>query len=218
VAQEGTIVRWNDIKGFGFIRSSAVGQDVFVHIRDYRAQDGTAPREGLRVSFEHVHVGGKGPRALAVQPVAGTHASSGKPGAARRPAHAPSQRARQARHAPHSGAWLALPLMAAYGMALAWLVWKGPLPWWILPASFLLNLATFFAYWQDKHAAQQRRWRVREDALHLWSLAGGWGGAWFAHQVLRHKSVKASFRSAYWTTVAVHCAAASTIWWFSQAR
>lgn len=67
----------------------------------------------------------------------------------------------------------------------------------MLPVSVFLNLATFFAYWQDKYAAQQRRWRVTEEMLHLWCLADGWRGAWFAQQVLRHKSVKASFRNAY---------------------
>jgi len=87
----------------------------------------------------------------------------------------------------------------------------------VLPASVLLNLATFFAYWQDKHAAQQGRWRIKEETLHLWSLAGGWGGAWLAQQVLRHKSVKASFRATYRLTVMTHCGTALGIWWFLRA-
>lgn len=113
-----------------------------------------------------------------------------------------------------TGAWWALPLMVAYGLGLAWVVWRREAPWWILPAAFLLNVATFFAYWQDKYAAQQRRWRVKEDTLHLWSLAGGWAGAWFAQQLLRHKSVKESFRSTYAATVMLHCAAVSGVWWW----
>lgn len=80
----------------------------------------------------------------------------------------------------------------------------------------MLNVAAFFAYWQDKYAAQQRRWRIKGATLHLWSPAGGWGGAWFAQQILRHKSVKASFRTTYRATVATHCAGACGIWWFSQ--
>jgi uncharacterized membrane protein YsdA (DUF1294 family) len=40
------------------------------------------------------------------------------------------------------------------------------------------------------------KWRIKEDTLHVWSLAGGWPGAWFAQQVLRHKSRKESFRQA----------------------
>ena len=118
---------------------------------------------------------------------------------------------------PASGAGIALPLMAAYALALAWLVWTRQLPWWVLAASFFLNLAAFCAYWQDKYAAQQRRWRIREDTLHLWSLAGGWAGAWFAQRVLRHKTAKASFRATYRASVAAHCALAAGLWWVFRA-
>lgn len=123
---------------------------------------------------------------------------------------------RRAARAPHSGAWFALPLMAAYGLALSWLVWNRQAPWWVLPAVFVLNLLAFLAYRMDKQAARQRRWRIREDTLHLWSLAGGWLGAWFAQQLLRHKSAKASFRITYWATVVLHCAGAAGIWWSSR--
>ena len=213
--KEGTIVRWNDAKGFGCIREAAAARDVFVHVRDYRSTQGAAPRPGLRVGFEEIHVGGKGPRAMAVQPLAESGATSIRPSGAR-PASPRRQERRRAGRAPHSGAWFALPLMAAYGLALAWLVWHRQAPSWVVPAAVVLNLAAFFAYWQDKHAAQQRRWRIREDTLHLWSLAGGWAGAWFAQQVLRHKSAKVSFRITYWATVVLHCAGAAGIWWFMR--
>lgn len=212
--REGTIVRWDDAKGFGFIGNDDGAQDLFVHVRDYRSSAGQLPRQGLRVSFEDIHVGGKGPRAVAVQPAA-EWAGSGR-------ARAPAPPRRQPvgpppRPAPGAGGWWALPLMAAYGLAMSWLVWQRPATWWLFPASLMLNLATFFAYWQDKYAAQQRRWRIKEETLHLWSLAGGWGGAWFAQQVLRHKSVKPSFRATYRATVTIHCAAAACgIWWFTQ--
>ena len=210
--KEGTIVRWNDDKGFGFIRSDSIAQDVFVHARDYRPHAGEVPRQGLRVSFEDVHVGGKGPRAIAVRPLAAA-ATRQRSAAARAPGSRQRQAVRSPAAASGSGAWWAFPLMAAYALALAWLVWQRQAPWWLLAVSMLLNLATFFAYWQDKYAAQQRRWRVKEDTLHLWSLAGGWIGAWFAQQVLRHKSVKPSFRAAYGATVVMHCVGACGVWW-----
>jgi uncharacterized membrane protein YsdA (DUF1294 family)/cold shock CspA family protein len=207
--KQGMIVRWDDAKGFGFIRGAGAAQDLFVHVRDYRSLHGAAPRPGLRVSFEEIHVGGKGPRAMAVQPLA-EGAGAPRPSAVR-PASPP--RRQQRRRAPQSGAWFALPLMAAYALALAWLVWDRRIPWWVLPSACVLNLLAFFAYWQDKHAAQHRRWRIREDTLHLWSLAGGWAGAWFAQQMLRHKSAKVSFRITYWATVVLHCAGVAGIWW-----
>lgn len=211
--KEGTIVRWDEAKGFGFIRSGSVAQDVFVHVRDYRSRVGEAPRPGLRVTFEDVHVGGKGPRAVAVQPIDAPDASVRGNGGARAASRGRKQGTRATGRTPPSGARWALPLMAAYAAALTWLVWQKQVPWWVLPASLLLNLATFFAYWQDKDAAQQRRWRIPESTLHLWSLAGGWAGAWFAQQLLRHKSVKASFRATYLATVAMHCALAVGLWW-----
>jgi uncharacterized membrane protein YsdA (DUF1294 family) len=106
-----------------------------------------------------------------------------------------------------SGAAITLPLMALHATALAWAVWTHLLPWWILPAWFFLNLLTFFVYRRDKHAAGKGAWRTSESTLHLWSLAGGWPGAWCAQQVLRHKSRKQPFRAVYWATVALHCAA-----------
>jgi uncharacterized membrane protein YsdA (DUF1294 family)/cold shock CspA family protein len=215
--KEGTIVRWDEAKGFGFIRSGAVAQDVFVHVRDYRSHDGGAPRPGLRVTFEDIHVGGKGPRAVSVEPISASPGTVRRASAGRAQAARPRQKVRRGGAAAYSGAWWALPLMAAYALALSWLAWHQQLPWWMFPAWLLLNLATFFTYSRDKYAARNRGWRVKENTLHLWSLAGGWAGAWFAQQLLRHKSVKASFRGVYWATVVIHCGAAFGVWWFFDA-
>jgi uncharacterized membrane protein YsdA (DUF1294 family)/cold shock CspA family protein len=217
--KEGTIVRWDDARGFGFIRSRSLAQDVFVHVRDFRSATGQAPRPGLRVTFEEIHVGGKGPRAVAVQAIAASGAGGApRTGAGvRAPAQDRHQDRRRTRRATQSGGRWVLPLMALYVLALTGLVLQRQLPWWVLPLALFLNLGTFFAYWQDKYAAQQRRWRIKEDTLHLWSLAGGWGGAWFAQQILRHKSLKASFRTTYWTTVVIHCGAVFGFCWFARA-
>jgi uncharacterized membrane protein YsdA (DUF1294 family) len=115
------------------------------------------------------------------------------------------------------GTVVAPALMLAYAALILWAVWTRRLPWWLLAALPVLNVTTFFAYWQDKYAAEQGRWRVREDTLHLFSLAGGWPGAWLAQQILRHKSRKAEFRATYWLTVTLHCAAAGGwLWWATR--
>jgi uncharacterized membrane protein YsdA (DUF1294 family) len=97
--------------------------------------------------------------------------------------------------------------MLGWAALLAWASWTGRLPPMTLPITLLLNLATFITYWRDKRAAQAGRWRIAENTLHLLSLLGGWPGAWLGQQMLRHKSSKASFRWAYWATVALHCLA-----------
>ena len=210
--KQGTVARWDDAKGFGFIRGTGA-QDIFFHVRDFRAGPGAIPRPGMKVTFEEIHVGGKGPRAMVVQPVGTTPAAAARPDRAPRPR--PPQTRRTTSSPSASGAWIALPLMSAYAATLLWAAWMKLLPGWVLPASLLLNLAVFFVYWKDKYAAGTGQWRVKEDTLHLWSLLGGWGGAWFAQQLLRHKSRKASFLQVYWFTVVAHCAAVG--WWLYRA-
>lgn len=218
--KEGTIVRWDDAKGFGFIRGSSATQEVFLHARDFSSPTGDVPRQGLRVTFEEIHVGGKGPRAMSATPFTAARLRRGAGSPRReevpRPTSQPRHHALSRQRALDSGSGWVFALMTAYVLALVWLAWTRQVPLWIPAASVLLNLATYFAYWQDKYAAQHGRWRIKEDTLHLWSLAGGWCGAWFAHQVLRHKSAKQSFRRVYWTTVIAHYAGALAIWWWSR--
>lgn len=101
----------------------------------------------------------------------------------------------------------AIALMLAYAAALAAAVLAQALPPWVAGALALVNALTFGAYALDKRAATQGRRRIRERSLHLWSLAGGWPAAWWAQRLLRHKTVKASFRRGYWVSVVLHGAA-----------
>ena len=64
--RQGRLVRWEAERGFGFIRSPDVSADVFVHLRDFSDRQ-LKPQVGMELSFEEIHVGGKGPRAVAVQ-------------------------------------------------------------------------------------------------------------------------------------------------------
>ncbi len=68
-------------------------------------------------------------------------------------------------------------------------------------------MLAFVLYAVDKSAAERGDWRVSESNLHLVALAGGWPGALLAQQWLRHKTVKASFRSTFWGTVLANVAA-----------
>lgn len=56
---EGTVAKWNNDRGFGFIAPTEGGPDVFVHISAF-PQDGIRPSLGDRFSFEiDVDPGGK---------------------------------------------------------------------------------------------------------------------------------------------------------------
>jgi len=205
--RQGRLVRWEAERGFGFVRSPDVSADVFVHLRDFSDRQ-LKPQVGMELSFEEIHVGGKGPRAVAVQ-AASAGASRTPPNRApvssnRRPAPRATPRRVSASESPAS--WGVLFILV-YGALLGAAVWSGRLPALALGVVAALSLLTFGAYALDKNAAQAGRWRTKESTLHLFALAGGWPGAWAAQRLLRHKSSKRSFLTVYRVTVAVHCAA-----------
>lgn len=206
--KQGTVVRWNAERAFGFIRSQDTDADVFFHVRDYRG--GSAPREGQAVVYEEIHVGGKGPRAMAVQPVgvlatAQASARSAQGPSASKPRQRQASRADRA-HGTPAFQGLAFLMMGIWAGLLAFGAWNGRLPFWLLGGAAALNLLTFAVYYIDKQAAKSGQWRTSESTLHGLALAGGWPGAWFAQQMLRHKSSKTEFRVAYWATVMANCA------------
>lgn len=218
---QGTIRRWDSAKGFGFIQG-AHSSNVFFHIRDFRAS--TPPAEGMRVQYEEIQVGGKGPRAMDVRPLV-TRASAAASSTAARPA-ATSPALSTARRPPSAaqprggpqrqpdapaGAGLAMALMLGWLCLLAWGTWAQRLPVWLLGAMAMLNLLTFLIYALDKSAARRGGWRTSERQLHLLALLGGWPAAWWAQQWLRHKSSKQEFRGVYWVTVLVNCAAVGAV-------
>jgi uncharacterized membrane protein YsdA (DUF1294 family)/cold shock CspA family protein len=207
--KQGKVIRWDDQRGFGFIRCHTTSQDIFFHIRD--CAGGVQPPMNAMVEFEEIHIGGKGPRAMDVRAMqrGATHAGHSsyaqRESGPSRPNRVPHRQARTAQGQSPS-------LLGVSGLALVWgtlLIWgvlQHRLPASTLAAALGLNAVTFFAYWLDKHAAQKGQWRTKEDTLHLFGLAGGWPTARLAQQVLRHKTIKPSFQEMYWCTVWLHLA------------
>lgn len=228
--RQGTLVRWEKDRGFGFIRSPDISADVFVHLRDFMDR-GAAPQVGMKLSFEEIHVGGKGPRAVAVQAegaaqqrVQGRSERSERPernegqdrrqrqpqrsASGARPPNSRVATSRRREAAPSSSSSLPMALLfAGYAALLAYGVLAARVPPIALGVLLLLSLLTFAVYGFDKNAAQAGRWRTAENTLHLLSLAGGWPGAWVAQRLFHHKVRKTSFMAGYWATVLVHMAA-----------
>ena len=79
--------------------------------------------------------------------------------------------------------------------------------WALVPTVYVaMSFVTFIVYAMDKRAARCGAWRTPESTLHLLELLCGWPGAWLAQRVLRHKSVKTSFRIAFFVMVALNVA------------
>ena len=180
---EGTLISWNDQRGFGGIKSSQGGEQIFVHVSAW-PRGGDRPQLNQAVTFE-VELGPKGKRARNVQ----LHH-------VRRPV---KQRLGRADSTQWGTATLfVIPAFVVIFLVVA-VVWK--LPLWVSGLYVVLSVATFFTYAKDKSAAASGSWRTPESTLHALALAGGWPSALLAQQFLRHKSTKANFRRAFWATV-----------------
>lgn len=75
----------------------------------------------------------------------------------------------------------------------------------LLPLVYVgFSCASYVMYSQDKTAALRAMRRTPEARLHFVDLLGGWPGALVAQQRLPHKTLKASFQSVFWCTVAAN--------------
>jgi uncharacterized membrane protein YsdA (DUF1294 family)/cold shock CspA family protein len=186
---EGLIKSWDDDRGFGFIEPAKGGDEIFVHITAFPARSGR-PALKQRVSFEVELDRDNKKRAHHVQLV--------------RPARPASPRARN-RAAEWGGASLfAVPafLLLYLGLAVTWGV-----PRLVAGAYLMLSVVCFILYAADKSAAATGARRTQERTLLAIGLLGGWPGGLVAQQLLRHKSIKSSFRAAFWATVIVNVVA-----------
>ena len=182
----GTIKSWNDERGFGFIEPTQGDQEIFVHIKAFAARSGR-PQVGEQVTFE-VDVNPEGKkRAKRVQPV--------------RIPQAPGRRLNNSPARWGAASFFAIPAFLLVYLVVA-MIWR--VPNWVAGLYLAASAVCFVVYAIDKSAASAGRWRVAERTLILLGFAGGWPGAIVAQQILRHKSSKAEFRSAFWGSVVLN--------------
>lgn len=187
---QGQIVNWNDEKGFGFVEPNGGGRRAFVHISAFAPQS-HRPADGDVIVYTEV-----------TQADGRTSAANIRYGAARR--------LPEKKKARHAGPGIWLTLLFCIFLPAAYLA--GHISVAILAAYLLLSIITFVAYALDKSAARHNRRRTRERTLHLLGAVGGWPGAYFARQWLRHKSSKLSFIRTFWLSAIVNVMA---LFWLS---
>ena len=182
--QKGKVKSWNDDKGCGFIQPMLDAKDIFFHISAFSTKK-RRPEVGQFVTY-----------------------SVGKDSTGRVRAESISFSADQVRamavnkgYGSHFSIVVA-PLFLVFVLLSAVFT---PLPSVVGGLYLALSLLTFVFYWFDKQQAQRGGQRTPENTLHLLSLLGGWPGAVFAQQILRHKTKKQSFRQVFWLTCVVNC-------------
>lgn len=189
----GTLVEWNDQRGFGFVQADVGGERVFVHISAFQPRPSPATRPQLQMRLEFaigLEAGKKRAQQVAWRNLARTPSRGAPPRVAPKPQGG-------------GGTYFAVLAFAALFVLIAW-VWG--VQRWVASLYAVLSLITFFAYCKDKVAARAGRWRTPESTLHVLAVMGGWPGAILAQQWLRHKSSKAAFRAAFWFTAGLNVA------------
>jgi len=175
--RRGTIVTWNDERGYGFIRPEGGGRDVFFHVTDADGR-GSRPQERMNASYEaSVDEHGR-PRATRV------YVRGQKSGA---------------------DAWPVMVTMA-YFAVLGLLGWQDVVGPAVFLTYLILSAVTMLVYRDDKRRASEGRWRRPERLLHLLELAGGWPGALVAQWQFRHKNRKMAYQVIFWLMVAINLA------------
>ena len=169
---------WNADRGFGFVQRAGAS-DVFLHVNAF-PRGTPAPAVGDEVTFD-IEVRDDGKRRAARARPAGV------------PYEAPLR--------PTSPVIGALAILAFVGIYWLVAVYWGPVPLWVLFFYVGVSAITFGCYAIDKSAARLKRRRVAETSLIILGMLGGWPGAIVAQQVLRHKTVKRTFRAAFWLSV-----------------
>ena len=181
---KGTIVEWNDDRGFGFVEPVAGGARVFCHISQFAVRS-RRPIVGERVTYGTSRDERGRLRAVQIQ-------------------RAGAPRSKAVRTPSRMSPWAAVLVSVTFLIFISGLAAARRLPW-IAPLVYLVaSVVTIVAYALDKNAAMTGRWRTQESTLHLLALAGGWPGAWIAQLLFRHKTRKTRFQALFLGTVLLH--------------
>lgn len=182
---EGKIVKWDDDKGFGFIRATQDSKDVFLHISQiHRLKKRPVINELVSYDIVKDETGRfRAANVCYVLDKANLKNSS-------------------------TSVSFSCSFLIFIFLFLTFVIersLKGFLPPWFPLLVLGANLITFLYYYQDKISALKNDWRTSENTLHWFSLIGGWGGAYIAQKIFKHKRKKQSFMLTYKLTVLINC-------------
>ncbi len=192
---KGRLTNWNDDKGFGFVEPISGGERSFVHIKAFQSYS-RRPVDGDLIIYEQVKESQGKFKAVNVTISLDRKPKAAKPNANNKPSS------------------LGSLFTISFCIVLLVMAFSKAIPIEALFFYGSVSFITFLAYAFDKSSAQNGRWRTPEANLHILSLIGGWPGAFYAQNKLRHKSSKKSFQQTFWVTVIANVC--GFIWLVSQ--
>jgi uncharacterized membrane protein YsdA (DUF1294 family)/cold shock CspA family protein len=170
----GTVISWKTEQGYGFVKNPAGGPDLFLHINDIQGK--LVPSPGDRVRFKLRQDG------------------QGKLSVYR------AQVIRFSALTTMDWSVTALVVVAPFVFSL-FTVSRSAIPL-ILYSS--MSVLCFFMIRDDKCRAEQGRWRIPDDSIHLAQLLWGWPGSLLAQKIYFHKARKKSFQGTLHFFVFIH--------------
>lgn len=179
----GLVVKFDEKKGFGFIRTEDQEENIFVHIKNIKGKEALEP--GQKVSFA-IKYGEKGPEAVKVKP-------GGK---------------QTSPFVFFSCFGLIIAATIVYVM-ITYLSIHWGIAYFvgINIATFLL-----YGYDKQVAKAQKGGTRIPEKALHFFAFIGGTPMAFFSRRFFRHKTVKTSFVIMFWAVFIVQVIIIWQVW------
>ncbi len=173
--EKGTLISWNNDKGYGFIRPYNNKEDIFLHVKSLphhqrrpKVNDVLIYEVGVDEKQQHYA------RSAKIEGVAWSYFTI---------------------------IWPSITLL--FGIYV-YFVFQQKLPFHPLAIYAAMSLLTIRAYSRDKRAARLGTWRTPERRLHIFEMLGGWPGALLAQLCYRHKSRKIKYQIIFWMIVASH--------------
>jgi uncharacterized membrane protein YsdA (DUF1294 family)/cold shock CspA family protein len=189
---QGKLTHWNDEKGYGFVEPNGGGDRSFVHIKSFQKRS-RRPVEGDLITYEQVKESKGKFKAENVSLVSDRKFKTATPQNSRK---------------------LGSIVSITFCVALIAVTLLKLIPIEVLYLYVGASVLAFMTYAYDKSSARNGRWRTPENHLHLLSLIGGWPGAFYAQNKLKHKSSKKAFKQIYWLTVVINICA--FVWLLSE--
>ena len=189
--QKGTIIMWNDLKGFGFIRKENTEEDFFVHISNFKKGTPRRPEVGDLVHFRPDRNAEKPRVTFALIDEVESDASQPNKGFVL---------------VPRERSWFVNLLIFTPLLLSGFLILlqRNPIPFF---SYWILSLLTMILYGTDKAHAATHRWRVPEIYLHILEVLGGWPGGLMAQNDFRHKTRKSLYLYVQRVIIFLHLAA-----------
>jgi len=203
--KQGKIIKWDDIKGYGFILPQDSKKHIFVHIKSftnknirpsvnqnvtYKIQKDTQGKQSATnviIAFDtvpnHIQNSNK-KKKLSLKSISNN-----------------SSNYKVDYKSTHKISMVYILFILSFLSFLIFSFMTGRLPFSILILYVIMGSITYAAYSSDKSKAITKEYRISEKLLHILSLMGGWMGAMLAQQRFRHKTQKSSFQVLFWITV-----------------